>query len=142
MIYSKKGVEVTKHFEQCRLNAYQDQGGVWTIAWGHTRGVGPGLTCMQVQADAWLDEDNLIASHYVNLLVKVTLTQGEFDALVDFVVNLGGHAFATSSLLKLLNEGKFTEAAAQFDKWDHVGAKEVAGLLRRREAETEEFEAQ
>jgi lysozyme len=139
MIYSRSGLEVTKRFELCRLRAYQDAGGVWTIGWGHTRGVGQGLTCIQAQADAWLPEDYHFAEAAVNRLVSVPLTQCEFDALVDFTFNLGGPRLANSSLLRLLNSGNYSRAAAEFDKWDHVGAKELAGLLRRRETETAEF---
>ena len=63
----------------------------------------------------------------------------EFDALVDFAFNCGCGAFAGSTLLKLLNAGDYPGAAAQFDVWDHASGKVVAGLLRRREAETQEF---
>lgn len=140
MIYSKSGEQLTEGFESCRYIAYQDQGGVWTIGYGHTRGVGPGLTCIPAQALAWLAGDAGISENAVNHLVTVPLTQDEFDALVDFNINVGVAAFANSTLLRLLNDGNIPGAAAEFDKWDHVKAKVVAGLLRRREAETQEFE--
>jgi lysozyme len=77
----------------------------------------------------------------VNNLVNVPLTQGQFDALVDFVYNLGVGNFESSTLLRDLNAGDMDAAANEFDKWDHVSGQVVAGLLRRREAETKEFQA-
>jgi lysozyme len=140
MEYSKAGDALTSSFEQCRLKAYPDSGGVPTIAWGHTRGVALGLTCIQEQADAWRKEDEGYTVEAVNHLVTVQLTQAEFDAIVDFDFNVGNQALKNSTLLRLLNDGNFVGAAQEFDKWDHVKAVVVAGLLRRREAETKEFE--
>jgi lysozyme len=141
MIYSKTGVQLTERFEGVRLEAYQDSVGIWTIGYGHTFEVTEGMTCTQDQATAWLIEDIQTAANDVNRLVKVPLTQGEFDALTDFCYNAGGGNFATSTMLKLLNAGDFAGAASQFDLWDHAGGAVVAGLLRRREAERLEFEA-
>jgi lysozyme len=141
MTYSKTGLALTEQFESCRLTAYQDVKGVWTIGWGHT---GPdviqGLICTQEQADDWLDSDMYWAQNVVNNSVKVPLTQNEFDALVDFVFNCGAAAFTHSTMLELLNEGDYKGAASQFDLWDHASGKVVAGLLRRREAETQLFQ--
>lgn len=139
MQYSQAGLRFTASFEGRRLVAYQDSVGVWTIGDGHTKGVGPGLTCLDVQADAWLEEDTKEAQDAVNQGVDVPLTQEEFDALVDFVFNLGAEAFLGSTLLGLLNQGRYQEAAQQLDRWDHAGGQVVAGLLRRRQAETQEF---
>lgn len=139
MDYSLKGKELTESFEGCRLTAYQDQIGRWTIGYGHTAGVYPGMVCTQEQADAWLIADIAWAVALVNHIVKVTLTQGEFDALVDFTFNLGSGNFQSSTLLKLVNQGDMEDAAKQFEQWDHAGGKVVAGLLRRRQAEAAEF---
>ena len=100
------------------------------------------MTCTQQQAELWLATDTHFAVAAVNVLVKVPLTQGEFDALVDFVFNLGAENFRTSTMLKLLNAGQYKAAAAEFDKWDHCGGVVLAGLLRRREAEEAEFNGQ
>jgi lysozyme len=81
------------------------------------------------------------AAGCVNKLVTIELSQPEFDALVDFVFNLGSGAFASSTLLKKLNSVDTAAAAAEFDKWDHAGGQIVAGLLRRREAEMTMFNA-
>jgi len=142
MQYSKNGLSLTESFESCKLTAYQDIRGIWTIGWGHT---GPdvfeGLTITPVQADALLLRDVQSAVNRVNALVMVSITQSEFDALVDFAFNCGCTAFAGSTMLKLLNHGDYSGAASQFDLWDHASGVVVAGLLRRREAETQEFQA-
>jgi lysozyme len=139
--YSKTGLTLTEQFEGLRLTAYQDQVGRWTIGYGHTAGVQAGDTCTQEQAEAWLQEDVSWAVQTVNLYVKIALTQGEFDALVDFVFNLGSGAFQHSTLLQLVDQRNFTTAAAEFEKWDHAGGQVVAGLLRRRQAEEAEFKS-
>jgi lysozyme len=139
MIYSKTGVQLTERFEGGRLEAYQDSVGIWTIGFGHTFGVTEGMTCTQEQEAAWLFEDTEIAQSDVNKYVTVTLTQGEFDALVDFAFNVGRGNLNNSTLLKELNAGDYAGAADQFTKWDRAGGVVVAGLLRRRLAEQQEF---
>ena len=140
MQYSKKGLALTEGFESCRLTAYQDVKGVWTIGYGHT---GPevvaGLVWTQDQADTALVCDTQHAVNTVNRLVTAPMTQGVFDSLVDFVFNVGSGNFAGSTLLKLLNSGDTESAAQQFERWDYAGGVQIAGLLRRREAEANEF---
>jgi lysozyme len=141
MEYSKNGLALTESFEGCKLTAYQDVRGVWTIGYGHTgTEVCAGLVWTQAQAEAALLADIQNAVNRVNSLVHVALTQPEFDALVDFTFNVGAGAFASSTMLKLLNAGNYQGAAAQFDRWDMAGGQVVAGLLRRRQAETQEFQ--
>lgn len=138
--YSEEGYRLTKQFEGLKLEAYQDQGGVWTIGYGHTQGVKQGDTCTPEQADTWLREDITGAEDCVDRLVKASLTQGQFDALADFVFNLGCASLAGSTLLRCLNAGQLHEAALEFLRWDHVGGAEVKGLMRRRKAEVELFQ--
>jgi len=143
LTYSKDGLELTQQFEGCRLTAYQDQVGVWTIGYGHTGAdVTAGLTITQDQAVALLTSDVAASVSFVNQVVTVQLKQNEFDALVDFVFNLGRGAFAGSTLLKELNAGNFDAAAAQFNRWSRAGGQVVAGLLRRRQAETAMFQGE
>jgi len=142
LTYSRKGLALTEQFEGCRLSAYQDQVGVWTIGYGHTGpDVKPGINITNTQAEALLAQDVKRAESCVNNLVSVQLTQQEFDALVDFIFNLGTGAFSSSTMLRELNAGDFTGAAAQFDKWDRAGGAVIAGLLRRRQAEADLFES-
>lgn len=140
MRYSKSGLQLTERFEGCRVAAYQDSRGIWTIGYGHTNGVHAGMTCTQAQAEAWLSRDVSWAESEVNRLVHVPLTQGEFDGLVDFTFNCGAGNFDHSTLLRLVNENDPARAAAEFEKWDRAGGVELPGLLRRRKAEAAEFQ--
>lgn len=143
MRYSKDGVHLTEQFEGCKLEAYQDSVGVWTIGYGHTRGVYEGMTCTQEEAEAWLLEDIANAEADVNKHVTLdSLDQNEFDALVDFAFNCGDGNLNSSTLLKLVNADELDLAANEFEKWDHAGGKVVAGLLRRRLAEKAEFQGE
>ena len=135
MQYSKNGLGLTESFEGCRLVAYQDSVGIWTIGYGHTKGIVEGMTCTQEQAEQWLLADVANAVAAVNRLVHIAMSQDEFDSLVDFTFNLGVGNFAGSTLLKLLNARDIEGAANEFAKWDEAGGVVVAGLLRRRLAE-------
>jgi lysozyme len=139
--YSGQGFEMTKQFEGLQLTAYQDQGGVWTIGYGHT---GPnvygGLTITEDQADQLLASDLAGAVAAVNRAVTVEISQNQFDALVDFVFNLGAASLLTSTLLRDVNAGSFSDAAPEFLKWDHCKGVVIPGLLRRRQAEMDMFQ--
>jgi lysozyme len=138
--YGDAGLALTKSFEGCLLTAYADQGGVWTIGYGHTGpGVHVGLTVTQDQADAFLESDVAGSVACVNKLVTADINQNQFDALVDFVFNLGCASLAQSSLLQDVNAGDFSDAAQQFLRWDHVHGVVIPGLTRRRQAEATLF---
>ncbi len=139
-IYSDAGLTLTRNFESCLLTAYADQGGVWTIGYGHTGpGVHAGLTITQAQAEIFLESDASGAVTCVNKLVTAEINQNQFDALVDFVFNLGCASLSVSQLLREVNSGNYTDAAAQFQRWDHVKGVVIPGLLRRRQAEATLF---
>ena len=136
MKVSPKGLALLQAFEGCKLSAYRDGGGVWTIGYGHTRGVADGLTCLQAQADAWLVEDLAPAEQGVTRLVQVPLVQGQFDALASFAFNCGVAAFAASTLLRKLNARDYRGAADEFPRWVHDAPGNVEpGLVRRRAQE-------
>ena len=136
-------MDLENEFEGCKLTAYPDPasgGDPWTIGWGHT---GPevhqGLVWTQEQADDQLAKDKARAQGVINAFVSTHLTPMEDEAVRDFIFNLGEGAFRGSTLLRCLNRGDFAGAAAQFDRWDHAAGRVVAGILRRRQAETDLF---
>ena len=137
MHLSAAGLELLKKFEGFRDRVYMDVAGLRTIGYGHRLGLGEcypkGIT--PTQGDAFLASDVAIAEAAVSRLVQVALTQGQFDALVDFVFNLGAGRLASSTLLRYLNEGRYDDAAWQLLAWDHAGARELPALKLRREAE-------
>ena len=138
--YSSNGLALTEKFEGLRLTAYQDSVGVWTIGYGHTGAdVTQGLTITEDQAGILLAADVAWAVTCVNKAVKVDINQNQFDAMVDFTFNLGCAAFTGSTLLRMVNAGNFAGAALQFIRWNKAGGKVLAGLTKRRQAETDLF---
>lgn len=137
MRLSGAGLELLKRSEGYSSRTYNDVAGFATIGFGHR--VQPGESfpsgISQTQGELILASDLLVAEEAVTHLVKVPLTQGQFDALVDFVFNLGAGRLAGSTLLRYLNEGKYDAAAWQLLAWDHAGSCEIASLKNRREAE-------
>lgn len=143
-----KGLALLKGFERLRLVAYLPTvNDVWTIGYGHTKGVKPGDRCSVEQAEAWLLEDLAWAEDAVNELVTVPLTQNQFDALVSFAFNVGpdidadtiAEGLGDSTLLRKLNAGDYAGAAAEFPKWNKQAGVVLNGLVRRRAAERELF---
>lgn len=142
---SQAGIEHLKDSEGLRLKAYQDTGDVWTIGYGHTSAAGglkvyEGLTITSAQAEQLL-KDDLTRMTYpvIKRLVKVDLTQGQFDALCSFIYNLGEGQVSTSTLLKLLNAKDYKGAADQFGRWIYDNGKKFDGLVTRRKNEKELF---
>lgn len=136
---SQAGIAIIRTHEGLRLTAYQCSAGVWTIGYGSTSGVKPGMTITQAQATGLLISDLGIAERAVHSSVTVTLSQEQFDALSSLAFNIGASAFAKSTLVKLLNAGKYHDAAAQFDRWVYAGKKKLPGLMKRRAAEKAMF---
>ena len=137
MQLSAVGLELIKRSEGFRGHVYTDVAGFPTIGYGH-RVTPPesfpgGIN--EAQAAAMLIGDVLEAEHEVARLVRVALTQGQFDALVDFCYNLGAGRLAASSLLRELNAGRHDAAGEQLLSWDHAGGMVNAGLKARRQAE-------
>ena len=137
---SQRGIDLIKRFEGLRLRAYDDGVGIPTIGYGHTAGVKPGMTITADQAVQFLREDLHSAERGIDRLVSVHLCQHQFDALASLVFNIGGTAFRDSTLLRKLNAGDYTGAAAQFERWVHGGGKILPGLVKRRAAERAMFE--
>lgn len=137
---SEKGIALIKEFEGCKLTAYQDSVGVWTIGYGWTqpvdgKSIRAGMTIKQETAERLLKTGLVSYESDVSRLVKVGLTQGQFDALVSFTYNLGARSLSTSTLLRKLNAGDYVGAADEFMRWNKAGGKVLNGLTRRREAE-------
>lgn len=137
---SDKGIALLKEFEGCKLTAYQDSVGVWTIGYGWTQPVDgkpirAGMTINQETAERLLKTGLVSYESDVSRLVKVGLTQGQFDAMVSFTYNLGARSLSTSTLLRKLNAGDYAGAADEFLRWNKAGGKVLNGLTRRREAE-------
>jgi len=137
MHLSEAGLELIKTSEGFRDHVYLDVAGFPTIGYGHllrhNESFPNGIA--EPQAVSILATDVHQSEQAVSRLVKVALTQGQFDALVDFCFNLGAGRLASSTLLRELNAGRHDAAARQLLSWDHAAGAVNASLRARREAE-------
>lgn len=132
---SDEGVALIQCFEGCRLEAYLCPAGVWTIGYGHTRGVQAGDVIDQEAAEALLIEDLEEFEGYVASMVETELKQHQFDALVAWTFNLGPGNLKESTLLNRINYGPISDVPFQIQRWTRAGGKVLAGLVKRRAAE-------
>jgi len=143
MTISDAGKQFIQSQEGYRNTPYQDVAGNWTVGIGHEIQPGDGIALNQAIDGATIQNlfagDLNDAANIVQQYVNVPLTQGQFDALVDFVFNLGRARLAGSTLLRLLNAGNYSAAAAEFNKWVYAGNNRVAALVSRRAGETQMF---
>jgi lysozyme len=139
MELSAAGIDLLKRSEGFRAKVYKDANGFPTIGYGHKLQKADSYPngCTDSEADQMLACDVDDAEAAVQRLVKVSLTQGQFDALVDFTFNLGAGRLGGSSLLRFLNAGNYLEAGTQILLWDHAGSVELPALKARRKAEYE-----
>ena len=128
-----------KRFEGCKLSAYRDATGVWTIGYGHTQGVRQGDYITQYQADQFLKEDLVRFEKAAGASSRIR-TQGQFDAVVDFCYNCGIGNYNKSTLKQYIDSGRATwEIQEQFLKWVNAGGRKLGGLVTRRIWEANRF---
>ena len=145
MSVNKATLDLIKQFEGCKLVAYQDIVGIWTIGYGTTAGadvgVKPayGMTITQERAEDLLrlGVDKFAAT--VDAMITTSVNANEFGACVSLAYNIGPNAFAKSTVLRELNVGHKDKAAAAFRMWNKAGGEVIKGLVNRREAEIKLF---
>jgi lysozyme len=135
LVVSAAGLFGTQTFEGRSLTAYHDTAGIVTICDGHTKTARMGQVATNALCDKLLLEDTADAQAAVRRLVKVPVTQSQYDALVDFTFNLGAGNLSRSTLLKKANAGNCWGAGSEFPKWRYAGGVELPGLLKRRNYE-------
>ena len=145
MQISEQGLDLIKQSEGFRDHVYNDVAGYPTIGWGHKltpQEIASGIYAngiTEIDGEAILITDVAAIESAVLRLVRVAMTQGQFDALVDFTFNLGAQALAGSTLLRDLNAGQYATAGLQLILWDHSRINgvetELPALLKRRQAE-------
>ena len=140
MKISDKGINLIKSFEGCKLKAYLCPANVWTIGYGHTKGVYKGMEITQDKAEELLLQDLKEFEDGINDL-KLTLNQNQYDALVSFAFNVGLGNLRSSTLFKCIKSKQYKAAAEQFSKWIYAKGKISTGLINRRAKEKELFES-
>lgn len=139
MTTSRLGLRLIKDFEGLRLGAYQCPAGMWTIGWGHTKGVHQGQVITEAQACDYLVEDVAPIERLLNA-IGINFRQEQFDALVSWIFNLGSGNFQHSTLLKkIMTNASDEDICAEIVKWVHSSGKPLTGLKRRRVAEANMF---
>ena len=129
---SPKGIALIKEFEGLRLKAYLCPGGVWTIGYGHTAGVKPGMVISEAQAEEYLKADLIAFERYLNGL-GLALNQNQFDALVSFIYNVGTGNFSSSTLLRKIRVNPQDNSIMdEFLRWVYSKGRVLPGLQRRR----------
>jgi lysozyme len=144
MHLTEEGLNHIKKHEGWRSKAYKDPVGVWTIGYGHTSRAGApkvkaGMQITQEYGEEILKNDIKTFENIIKSLVFVPLNPNQYSALVSFTYNVGGGNLKRSTLLRLLNEGKYQGAADQFPRWNRAGKKVLKGLTRRRAEERSLF---
>lgn len=138
---SQRGIDLIKEFEGFSERAYLCPGGVYTIGYGHTRGVQIGDTCTREKAEEYLRDDLKDTEEAIEALITVPLTQNQFDALASLVYNIGSGNFFYSTIRRVicLNIGDIEEYRKAWMMWVKARGKVLKGLVRRREAEFKLF---
>jgi len=146
MNINKATIDLVKEFEGCKLTAYRDAVGVWTIGYGTTARAGlgiiptGGMTITQAEADQLLADGLNKFADQIRPMITAGINDNQFGACVSLAYNIGAHAFSTSSALKHINAGgDYAKAADAFLLWNKAGGKTLKGLVRRREAERKLF---
>ena len=132
---SHKGIALIKEFEGLRLKAYKCPGGVWTIGYGHTAGVKPGMVISEARAEEYLMADLIASEKYLNDL-RLAINQNQFDALISFIYNVGTGNFSRSTLLRKVRANPQDNSIMdEFLRWVYSKGRVLPGLQRRRLAE-------
>jgi lysozyme len=133
------GLNLIKTFEGLKLKAYQDVADIWTIGYGHIKGVHEGMQITNAQAEQFLKDDLRNTETAVASECGAATTDNQFAAMVALAFNIGTGAFATSTVLDRNQAGNTQQAADAFLMWNkaHVNGEltPVAGLTNRRNAE-------
>jgi lysozyme len=135
MTTSRRGIQLIKGFEGLKLESYKCPAGVWTIGYGHTAGVKPGIVISEAQAEEYLKADLIAFERYLNGL-GLALNQNQFDALVSFIYNVGTGNFSSSTLLRKVRANPQDNSIMdEFLRWVYSKGRVLPGLQRRRLAE-------
>lgn len=143
---SESGLNAIRQREKLRLKAYKCQAGVWTIGWGHTRGVTAGMVITEEQAHDLLVADIQSIEQFLSRESYCGLKQNQYDALASLIFTIGTPKYSRSTLRRLLKAGApVKDCAGQFLKWkyytDHTtGEKKISqGLVIRRQSEYRQY---
>lgn len=133
----QQAIDLIEQEEGLKLKAYRDpfKPSIWTIGFGHTKGVYEGMVISEQEATALLLDQIKDIKETIEKYVFVSLTDNELSALIDFVYNVGIGNFLRSTLLKKLNNGLYDEVPQELMRWVYAGSEKVGRLYLRRKRE-------
>lgn len=133
---SAMGSAYIMQVEGVKLKPYLDSAGVPTVCIGSTKNVVMGKPVTIEECNKRYKKDLDTADAALERLVKVPITQNQYDALISFTFNLGEGNLAKSTLLKKINAQECKAAAAEFNRWVYAGGVKLRGLVKRRAEES------
>ena len=134
---TQQGLDLIKYFEGFSPTVYQCPAGLPTIGYGHLIKKGESYTSVtEDEAEDLLRHDVQVAEKAVLRLINVSLTDGQFDALVSFTFNLGSGSLQSSTLRRKVNRQEHKQVPTQLRRWVWSGGKKLKGLQLRRDAES------
>lgn len=136
-----KGLELIKRHEGFSADMYLCPAGLATIGYGHVlqKGERYDRPISAAWATQLLRADVMAAEAAVLRLIAVSLSNGQFDALVSFTFNVGAGALQRSALRACVNDGRHDEVPAQLMRWVWAGGRRLNGLIARRADEAERY---
>lgn len=138
MNFNDAGLNLIKVFEGCRTTAYQDDKGIFTIGFGCTHHVSPGMVISEDEAVSRLKEDiKNTCQSVLSFIQPHQINDNQFSACVSLAYNIGVGNFKNSTLLNCIRTGHINDAASEFCRWNKINGSMSEGLSRRREAEKE-----
>ena len=144
MMVNQATIDLIKRWEGCKLKAYKDVAGVWTVGYGLTSRagfieVGPETTLTQDEADWYLEQVVNDFASKIAPMITAPINENQFGAFASLAYNIGVGGFGKSSALRRFNAGQIMEVPAAMRMWKKAGGKVVQGLVNRREAEIKLF---
>ena len=144
MTVNQTTIDLIAKWEGCKLKAYKDVAGIWTVGYGLTSragfiDVGPDTELTQEEADWYLEKVVDDFANKIRPMIAAPINENQFGAFVSLAYNIGTGAFSRSSALKHFNVGRTELVPDAIRMWKKAGGKVVQGLINRREDEIRLF---
>jgi lysozyme len=142
---NQAGMDLIKRWEGCKLKAYKDVAGVWTVGYGLTSAagfieVGPDTTLTQEEADWYLEQAVNKYADGIRSAITAPINENQFAAFVSLAYNVGIAGVRRSSAVRHFNAGQLDKVPRAIRAWNKAGGRVVQGLVNRREAEVKLFQ--
>lgn len=135
-----EAVKLVASYEDCILTAYKCSANKWTIGWGETNGVRPGMVWTKQQADETFNRELNSFAEQVRAMCSEYPSPNQLGAMTSLAYNIGLGAFKKSTVLRAHNAGDPEASARAFHLWNKVRVNGILtpsrGLTARRASES------